>query len=91
MSIMDLINKVKIKPFSVNIVDYGDSCAAEFPTVAMAKDALTIAQRFDEEATRRNTTLFFFDPYGLARGAMQDELGITFVEQAQTGDGFTSW
>ena len=89
MSIMDLINKVKIKPFAVNIVDYGDSCAAEFPTVAMARDALTIARQFDEDAERRNTTLFFFDTYGQARGAMQYELNITFVEKSQAGDGFT--
>jgi hypothetical protein len=53
--------------------------------------ALTIARRFDGEAELRGATLFFFDPYGSARSAMKYELNITFVEQAQTGDGFTSW
>ena len=86
-----LTNIVTNKPTTVTILNYSDNCEAQMPTVARAKTALAIARRFDGGATQSGATLFFFDPYGSARGAMQNELNITFVEKSQTGDGFTSW
>jgi len=86
-----LTSIVTNSPTAVNLINESVGCAAELPSMAMARSALAIARRFDGEAELRGSTLFFFDPYSLARGAMQNELGITFVEQAQTGDGFTSW
>jgi hypothetical protein len=86
-----LTSLVTNTPTAVTILNYSDNCEAQMPTVAMARDALAIARRFDGGAEQRGATLFFFDPYGSARSAMQYELNITFVEKSQAGDGFTSW
>jgi hypothetical protein len=92
MSIFSAITSIVTNtPTAVNLINESVGCAAELPSMAMARSALAIARRFDGEAELRGSTLFFFDPYGSARGAMQYELNIAFVEKSQTGDGFTSW